>query len=237
MLLEVRGVDTFYGDSQALHGASLDVDEGEQLGVIGRNGMGKTTLVHTIMGFLKPRTGEILLNGKNIAGSPPEVISSEGVTLVPQGRRVFSSLTVAENLKVSQRRGASGDWTVDEVCERLPILGERWNQAAGSLSGGQQQMLSLGRAIVGNGRLILMDEPSEGLDQHHLKLVVDTIHELRRRGTAVVVVEQKLRFALDLVDTVHIMVRGSFVESVSAADVRRDPDVVMRGLGFSSANA
>ncbi len=237
MLLEVRDVDAFYGDSQALHGATLSVAEGEQIGVIGRNGMGKTTLCHTIMGFLRPRRGQITFNGKDIAGAAPEAISRLGVTLVPQGRRVFGSLTVGENLQVSQQVRGTDDWTADDVCQRLPILGDRWNQPAGLLSGGQQQMLALGRAIVGNGSLLLMDEPSEGLDQHHLALVIETVHELRRRGTAVIVVEQKLRFAIDLVDRMHIMVRGAFVDSVTTDEVRRDPDVVLRGLGFSAASA
>ncbi|WRL67213.1 ATP-binding cassette domain-containing protein [Blastococcus brunescens] len=176
-------------------------------------------------------------DGRGISGSPPEKIARRGVTLVPQGRRVFGSLTVGETLRVSYQQRGAEPWTVDEVCQRLPILGERWNQQAGLMSGGQRQMLALGRALVGNGRLVMMDEPSEGLDQHHLALVVETVHELRRRGTAVVVVEQKLRFVLDLVDSLHIMVRGQFVESFSSADVRGNPAPVLRALGFAGGDA
>ncbi|TFV83101.1 ABC transporter ATP-binding protein [Blastococcus sp. CT_GayMR20] len=237
MLLEVRDVDTFYGDSQVLNGAAFAVAPGQQVGILGRNGMGKTTLVHTIMGFLRPRQGEILFDGHRISGSAPEKIARRGVTLVPQGRRVFGSLTVGETLQIAYRKRGAQPWTVKEVCERLPILGDRWNQQAGLMSGGQRQMLALGRALVGNGQLVLMDEPSEGLDQHHLAMVVETVHELRRRGTAVVVVEQKLRFVLDLVDSVHIMVRGQFVESFSSADVRGDPAPVLRALGFTGRDA
>lgn len=233
MLLDVREVDTYYGASQALNGASFSVAAGEQLGILGRNGMGKTTLVHTIMGFLRPKRGEIQFDGHRISGATPESIARQGISIVPQGRRIFGSLTVGENLQIAQRRRGEQPWTVEEVCERLPILGERWNQQAGLMSGGQRQMLALGRAIVGNGRLVLMDEPSEGLDQHHLALVVETVRELRRRGTAVVVVEQKLKFAMDLVDTLHIMVRGHFTESFQSSDVRRDPGPVLRALGFS----
>ncbi len=237
MLLEVQEVDTFYGASQALNSASFSVQAGEQIGILGRNGMGKSTLVHTIMGFLRPRRGEIVFDGHKISGASPESIFARGVTIVPQGRRVFGSLTVGENLQIARRARGSGDWTVDEVCDRLPILRQRWDQPAGLLSGGQQQMLALGRAVVGNGRLVLMDEPSEGLDQHYLALVVETVHELRRRGTAVVVVEQKLRFALDLVDSLHVMVRGHFVDTFAAEDVRRDPAAVLRGLGFGGNDA
>jgi branched-chain amino acid transport system ATP-binding protein len=237
MLLEVRDVDTFYGDSQALNGASFAVEAGQQVGILGRNGMGKTTLVHTVMGFLRPRSGEILFEGHRISGSAPEKISRRGITLVPQGRRVFGSLTVGETLRIAYRRRGDEPFTVEEVCDRLPILGQRWNQQAGLMSGGQRQMLALGRALVGNGRLVLMDEPSEGLDQHHLAMVVDTVHDLRRRGTAVVVVEQKLRFALDLVDSLKVMVRGHFVDSFSSADVRRDPAPVLEALGFTGSDA
>ncbi len=237
MLLEVREVDTFYGDSQALNGASFAVAPGQQVGILGRNGMGKTTLVHTVMGFLRPRRGEILFDGHKISGSAPEKIARRGVTLVPQGRRVFGSLTVGETLRIAYQKRGAEPWTVEQVCERLPILGERWNQPAGLMSGGQRQMLALGRALVGNGQLVLMDEPSEGLDQHHLAMVVETVQELRRRGTAVVVVEQKLRFVLDLVDSLHIMVRGHFVESFSSADVRGNPVPVLRALGFTGGDA
>ena len=234
MLLECKDIDTFYGDSQVLNGTSLNIDEGEHVGIIGRNGMGKTTLVHTLMGLLSPRSGSIRFKGREISGAAPERVARAGITLVPQGRRVFGSLTVGENLEISFRAAGVEGWKVDDVCDRLPILRDRWNQAAGLMSGGQQQMLALGRALVGNGQLILMDEPSEGLDQHHLALVVDVVDELQRRGTAVLVVEQKLRFLLDMVETLRVMVRGQFVQTVDSAAVRADPDLVMKGLGFST---
>jgi branched-chain amino acid transport system ATP-binding protein len=235
MLLEVDDVDVFYGDSQVLHGASLAVAEGEQAGIVGRNGMGKTTLLHTIMGMMRPRRGGIAFRGQPIGGSAPEAIARAGITLVPQGRRVFKSLTVGENLRVSECPGGEGSWTVDDVCSRLPLLADRWNQTAGSLSGGQQQMLALGRAIVGNGSLLLLDEPSEGLDQHHLALLVDVVREMRDGGTAVLLVEQKLRFAMDLVDTVHVMVRGQLTSTVTADEFRASPDAILRDLGFGKA--
>jgi branched-chain amino acid transport system ATP-binding protein len=235
MLLECEGLDTYYGDSQVLHDTSLSIGPSEHVGVIGRNGMGKSTLVHTIMGMVRPRKGKVVYQGKDYAGAAPEKIAAAGITLVPQGRRVFRSLSVAENLRVSYVDRGAGGWTVDEVCDRLPILRDRWSQLAGQLSGGQQQMLALGRALVGNGDLVLMDEPSEGLDQHHLALVVDVVQELRRRGTAVLVVEQKLKFALDMVDELHVMVRGQFVQTISTEEARQNPNVLMEGLGFGSA--
>jgi branched-chain amino acid transport system ATP-binding protein len=234
-LLECEGLDTYYGDSQVLHGTSLSIGPGEHVGVIGRNGMGKSTLVYTIMGMVRARRGRIVFRGTDLSGAAPEKVAAAGITLVPQGRRVFGSLSVGENLRVSHVDRGAGGWTVDEVCDRLPILRDRWSQPAGQMSGGQQQMLALGRALVGNGDLVLMDEPSEGLDQHHLALVVDVVQELRRRGTAVLVVEQKLRFALDMVDELHVMVRGQFVKTVSTEQARLDPSVLMEGLGFGSA--
>ncbi|MCW2851879.1 MAG: transporter ATP-binding protein, partial [Nocardioides sp.] len=153
MLLECKDLDAYYGDSQVLHGTSLSIGPSEHVGIIGRNGMGKSTLVHTIMGMLRPRRGSVLYQGKELAGAAPEKIAAAGITLVPQGRRVFGSLSVGENLRVSHiDRGVDG-WTVDEVCDRLPILRDRWSQLAGQMSGGQQQMLALGRALVGNGEL------------------------------------------------------------------------------------
>ena len=234
-LLECEGLDTYYGDSQVLHDTSLSIGPGEHIGVIGRNGMGTSTLVYTIMGIVRARRGRVVFNGKDLTGAAPEKVAAAGITLVPQGRRVFGSLSVGENLRVSHIDRGSDGWTVDQVCDRLPILRDRWSQPARQMSGGQQQMLALGRALVGNGDLVLMDEPSEGLDQHHLALVVDVVHELRRRGTAVLVVEQKLRFALDMVDQLNVMVRGQFVQTISTEQARTNPSVLMEGLGFGSA--
>lgn len=235
MLFECEDLETFYGDSQVLDGASLKIDEGQHIGIIGRNGMGKTTFVYTLMGMVHPRRGSIKFRGVQIAGAAPESVAKAGITLVPQGRRVFRSLSVLENLQVAFRAVGSDGWTVDDVCDRLPILGERLTQPAGVMSGGQQQMLALGRALVGNGQLILMDEPSEGLDQHHLALVIDIVAELRRRGTAVLIVEQKLRFVLDMVDTLHVMSRGQFVQTVDSQTARKNPETVMEGMGFTAS--
>jgi len=232
-MLTVRDVHTFYGSSHVLQGVSLTVADGEVLGILGRNGMGKTTLVHTITGLLRPRRGVITFGGHDIVGAAPERISRAGVTLVPQGHRVFPSLTAGENLKVAVRRGRGRgkDWSVDEIVDRFPVLGERWNTMAGLLSGGQQQMLALGRALVGNGRLIVLDEPTEGLDPRTVGLVAGVIDEIRRRGTAAILVEQKVDFALRRVDRAVVLSRGMVVhEATDPAALRTDTATLNRLL-------
>jgi branched-chain amino acid transport system ATP-binding protein len=233
MLLEARDLDTYYGPSQVLHGCSIEVGEGECLAVLGRNGVGKTTLVHSLSGLIEIRKGHVRLGGEDLTHAPPEKRLVAGMTLVPQGHRVFKSLTVTENLTVAERRtGAEEAWTVDDVYDRFPILRERARQSAGNLSGGQQQMLAVGRAMLGNGRLVLMDEPSEGLDPQRVALIGDIIAELKQRGTSVLLVEQRVAFALRVADRVAFMVRGEVVESLDGDAVRADPDIVTRHLGL-----
>ena len=232
-MLAVREVHTFYGSSHVLQGISLDVAEGEVLGILGRNGMGKTTLVHTLTGLLRPRRGSITFGGREIAGSPAERIARAGMTLVPQGHRVFPSLTVREHLRIASRpaRGNGRSWTDDEVVQRFPVLRERWNVLAGLLSGGQQQMLALARALVGNGRLIVMDEPTEGLDPHTVAAVSEVMDGIRRRGTSAILVEQKVEFALRRVDRAIILSRGMVVhEATDPEALRNDTRTLSRLL-------
>lgn len=232
MLLEARELDTFYGPSQVLHGCSIAVEEGECLTILGRNGVGKTTLVHSLAGLLPVRRGTVALDGRDITGLAPEKRLAAGLTLVPQGHRIFRSLTVEENLQVAMRRGQRTGWTLDDVYDRFPILLDRVRQSAGSLSGGQQQMLAVGRALLGNGRIVLMDEPSEGLDPHRVALIGSIIDELRQRGTAVLLVEQRVAFALKVADRVAFMSRGAVADTRSCEDVRADPKIVMDNLGL-----
>lgn len=236
MLLEARDLDTFYGPSQVLHGCGIEVDEGECVAVLGRNGVGKTTLVHSLSGLIEVRAGQVRLDGRDLTKAPPEKRLAAGMTLVPQGHRVFKSLTVSENLTVAVRR-TDGDaaWTVDDVYDRFPILRERAKQSAGNLSGGQQQMLAVGRAMLGNGRVVLMDEPSEGLDPQRVALIGDIIAELKQRGTSVLLVEQRVAFALRIADRVAFMVRGEVVESLAGDVARADPELVTRHLGLVGA--
>src|SRR4029077_8979384 len=162
--LTISDLDTYYGDSHVLHGVSFSLQPGRLLGLLGRNGAGKSTCMSTIMGFLKPRRGSISLYGEPVAGLPPDVIARKGICLVPQGRRMFRTLTVRENLMVAAQphKGGRSRWSINRVFELFPRLAERAAQLAGSLSGGEQQMLAIGRALMGNPRVLLMDEPSEG---------------------------------------------------------------------------
>ena len=232
MRLEVADVHASYGSSKVLHGLSLHLAEGEVLGLLGRNGRGKTTLVHTIAGLMKPRAGSITLDGHPIAGLPAERVARHGVALVPQGRRVFRSLTVGEHLDIAARDPGGDGWSIAAVCERFPILAQRWNQMAGQLSGGQQQMLAIGRALVANARLVLMDEPAEGLDPGRMATVADVVRDLRARGTGVLVVEQKVGFALEVVDRVEVIERGRTTFATTPQEVGADRRQLYHELGF-----
>jgi branched-chain amino acid transport system ATP-binding protein len=233
MLLEADGLDTYYGPSQVLHGCGLDVREGECVALLGRNGVGKSTLVHTLAGLIPAKAGVVRLDGVQITGWAPEKRLAAGMTLVPQGHRVFKSLTVEENLEVAERGTRErGAWAMPDVLERFPILAERSAQPAGSLSGGQQQMLAVARALLGNGRLVLMDEPSEGLDPQRVARIGAIVRELKERGTSILLVEQRVSFALSVADRVAFMVRGEVVEVLDAKAVRDDPSSVTFHLGL-----
>ena len=206
--LSLSEVDTLYGDSHVLHGVSFDLKPEKVLALLGRNGAGKTTCMSTIIGWLRPRGGEIRLFGEPIGRLSPETIARKGVGLVPQGRRVFPKLTVRENLVVAQQKGK---WDLDSVFQLFPRLRERAEQYAGSLSGGEQQMLAIGRALMGNPRVLLMDEPSEGLAPIIVAEVGRTIARLKAEGQSIVLVEQNVKLALDLADEVAILNTGRIV--------------------------
>jgi branched-chain amino acid transport system ATP-binding protein len=232
MPLLAEAITTFYGPVQALHGASVEVPGGTVVALLGRNGMGKTTLLHSIAGLVPPRGGQVSVDGQPIKGLPPERIYRQGVALMPQGHRVFPSLTVGENLEVAQRRVAGdGAWTIEEVLAYLPILGDRWKQMGGTLSGGEQQMLTLGRTLVMNGRYVLLDEPVEGLAPAMAEQFGVVIRELRDRGAGVLLVEQRLEFALGLADVVAVMSRGVEVFVGTPDELRADDDIKQRYLG------
>ena len=230
--LIVRGVDAYYGDSHVLHGIDFALHAGRLLGLLGRNGAGKTTCMATIMGFLRPRRGAIDLFGEPVAGLAPETIARRGICLVPQGRRVFRSLTVRENLMVAAQTRQSGSaWTADRVFALFPRLKERHAQDAGSLSGGEQQMLAIGRALMGNPRVLLMDEPSEGLAPQIVHEVGRTIAQLKAEGLSIVLVEQNIKLTLDLADDVVIVNTGVVVFSGTAAETRTNDKVIAQHLG------
>jgi branched-chain amino acid transport system ATP-binding protein len=230
--LGVSDVDSYYGDSHVLHGIGFALRAGGLLGLLGRNGAGKTTCMSTIMGFLRPRRGTISLFGENVAGLAPEAIARKGICLVPQGRRVFRSLTVRENLMVAAQTRAEGNaWSLDRVFTLFPRLKERHAQDAGSLSGGEQQMLAIGRALMGNPRVLLMDEPSEGLAPQIVAEVGRTIAQLKSEGLSIVLVEQNIKLTLDLADDVVIVNTGAVVFQGTAAETKANTTVIAQHLG------
>jgi branched-chain amino acid transport system ATP-binding protein len=231
--LAVDGINALYGDSHVLYDVSFSLAPGRVLALLGRNGAGKTTCINTVIGFLPPRDGGVQLFGEAITRLAPETISRKGVGLVPQGRRIFPTLTVRENLAVARRSrtGVASPWTIDRVFELFPRLHERHQQEAGSLSGGEQQMLAISRALMGNPRVLLMDEPSEGLAPLIVAEVGRTIARLKAAGQSIVLVEQNVKLALDLADDVVILNTGRVVFSGGVDAVRRDTDLITQHLG------
>jgi branched-chain amino acid transport system ATP-binding protein len=227
--LALEGIDALYGESHVLHGVSFALGEGRVLALLGRNGAGKTTCMNTVVGFLPPRSGSVRLFGKPVERLSPEAISRRGIGLVPQGRRVFPRLTVRENLVVAfQKRSA---WTLDKVFDLFPRLKERAGQDAGSLSGGEQQMLAIGRALMGNPSVLLMDEPSEGLAPLIVAEVGRTIARLKREGQSIVLVEQNVQLAFGLADDVVILNTGRVAFAGPVDAVRKDSSLITQHLG------
>jgi branched-chain amino acid transport system ATP-binding protein len=235
--LSLTNVHAFYGDSHILHGVSFSLQPGGVLALLGRNGAGKTTCISTIIGFLKPRGGEIRLFGEPIEGLSPERISRLGIGLVPQGRRIFPSLTVRENLAVAQQRKktAGKPWNVERIYGLFPRLRERHAQFAGTLSGGELQMLAIGRALMGNPRVLLLDEPSEGLAPLIVAEVGRTIRRLKEEGQSIVLVEQNLQLALDVADQGVILNTGRCVFAGSAGDILNNKELIAQNLGVFRA--
>jgi branched-chain amino acid transport system ATP-binding protein len=231
--LQLIDVDAYYGDGHILQQVSFSVGEGRLLGLIGRNGAGKSTCMNVSVGLLPPRSGRVEVFGIDVAGLAPEQIAAHGVALVPQGRRVFRSLTVRENLAVAARvpRDRTAYWTVDAVFAMFPRLGERRHQLASMLSGGEQQMLAIGRALMANPRVLLMDEPSEGLAPQIVADVGSTIARLKGDGLSIVLVEQNIKLTLQLADDITILNSGRVVFSGPANDIRLDDTMITQHLG------
>jgi branched-chain amino acid transport system ATP-binding protein len=220
--LELHDVDAYYGDSHVLQGVSFRLGEGRLLGLLGRNGAGKTTCLNVTVGLLPPRRGGVLVFGEEVGRLPPEQIALRGVALVPQGRRVFRSLTVRENLAVAARRptnGAASAWTLDTVYAMFPRLEERKSQMAAHLSGGEQQMLAIGRALMSNPRVLLMDEPSEGLAPQIVADVMATIRKLKESGLSIVLVEQNPKLVFEIADDIVILNTGRVAVAATTAEV------------------
>ncbi|WP_170352295.1 ABC transporter ATP-binding protein [Ruegeria lacuscaerulensis] len=228
-LLEIRGLDLRYGSSHVLHGVGLNVSD-RPLGILGRNGMGKTSLCNAIMGLHPHSAGEIRFDGIDMTGLPPEKRAQMGIGYVPQGRRVFRSLTVEEHLRIVERKG--GAWSMDRVYETFPRLKERRRNLGDRLSGGEQQMLAIGRALLLNPRLMVLDEPTEGLAPAIVSDVIDLIELIAGEGIAVLLVEQNMHAALAAVQDVAIMVGGEVVERMTAQALESDPAMQKRHLGL-----
>lgn len=227
MLLEVRDLHVHYGKSHILHGPSLTVDAGETVCLLGRNGVGKSTTLKSVMGLVLPTGGAVTFKGRPIAGWPPHRIARLGLGYVPEERRIFPTITVKENLLMGIKR-ASGDrarWTLARVYEFFPRLQERERQRAGSLSGGEQQMLTIGRTLMGNPGLLLVDEPTEGLAPMIVEQVERILLEIHRGGTAILLVEQSMETALALAQRVYVMSKGLIVWSGSVKDLEADAGV------------
>jgi len=228
-VLEVEDIHTYYGESHVLQGVSLRVAPGEVLAILGRNGMGKTTLIRSVIGFTPPRRGAVRFKGEDITRWPPYRMVESGMALVPQGRRVFPSLSVRENLEVA--RSGRGGWTIDRVHALFPRLRERGGSRANKLSGGEQQMLAIGRALMSNPVLLLLDEPTEGLAPLLVREVGRVIAQLKGEGLSILLVEQNLPLALSVADRTHILSRGQIVHSSLPADLDKSQEIKAKYLG------
>ncbi len=236
--LRLCDVDAFYGDSHALHRVSFALGEGRLLGLLGRNGAGKSTCMNVAVGLLPPRSGTVELLGAPVTRLAPEDIAARGVALVPQGRRIFKSLTVRENLAVAARRGSAAggpcrqsEWTLTTVFDMFPRLGERCRQMAVHLSGGEQQMLAIGRALMANPRVLLLDEPSEGLAPQIVAEVMATIRKLKESGLSIVLVEQNPKLVFEIADDVVILNSGRVVAAGPAGELQERERDLRQHLG------
>jgi branched-chain amino acid transport system ATP-binding protein len=229
-ILQVEDIHTYYGEAYVLQGLSLELGQGQILGLLGRNGVGKTTLVNSIVGFNRPRRGRILFKGEDVTGSTSFQTVRMGMGLVPQGRRAFASLTVEENLEVAKTRKEG--WTLKRVYELFPRLEERRRQRAKTLSGGEQQMLAIARGLMTNPDCLIMDEPSEGLAPIIIQTVWQAVSKLKAQGLSILLVEQNAALALQLVDHVHVISKGRVVYSGTPKELWADDAVKSKYLGI-----
>jgi branched-chain amino acid transport system ATP-binding protein len=229
-MLDVEAIHTYYGDSHVLHGVSLRVALGEAVALLGRNGAGKTTTIRSIVGFTPPRTGRVVFAGQAIERWPAYRVARQGLALVPQGRRIFAPLSVRENLTLGAR--AQG-WTLERVFALFPRLRERESQAGGTLSGGEQQMLAIGRALMTNGRLLLLDEPSEGLAPLIVREIGGILLALKAERLSLLLVEQNYHLALRVADRVYVMNKGQIVYEGTPTALEADEDIKRRYLGVA----
>jgi len=233
-MLEIKDIEVYYGMIQAIKGVSFEVNEGEVIALIGANGAGKTTILHTITGLITPKKGQIMFEGKDLTHVPAHKIVSMGMAHVPEGRRVFAQLSVLDNLKMgafTRKDKNEIEETLAKVYKRFPRLEERKNQMAGTLSGGEQQMLAMGRALMSHPKIILMDEPSMGLSPIFVNEIFDIIREVSESGTTVLLVEQNAKKALSIADRAYVLETGNIVLEGQASDLLNDDSVKKAYLG------
>ncbi len=231
MMLQVKRINTYYGTSHVLQDVSLDVKAGESVALLGRNGMGKTTTLRSIIGLTPPKNGSIRFQGDEINGLPPHDIAPRGVGYIPDDLRIFPDLTCEENLEIARRVcKRSGYWTKQKVEELFPVLADRRRQKGASLSGGEKKMLSLGRSLMMNPSLILLDEPSEGLAPMVRRRLMETIHEIRNRGMTILLADQNLKFCIEVCDRGYIIEKGSVVYEGGMQSIWSNEEVVKRYL-------
>jgi branched-chain amino acid transport system ATP-binding protein len=237
-VLDVADLHTYYGDSHVLQGVSLRAERGKVTAVLGRNGVGKTTLCRSLTGLTPPRSGRVSFDGVDTARLPPHRIRDAGISLVPQGRRIFTSLSVTENLAIAARAASSnGAWTVDRVFQIFPRLAERGDHGGGELSGGEQQMLAIARALVANPALLIMDEPTEGLAPSLVAEVGRLIGQLRQEGTSVLLVEQSAAFAVQVSDYAYVMSQGAIVHASAPEALWGNEEIKTQYLGVPGRSA
>jgi branched-chain amino acid transport system ATP-binding protein len=230
MLLEVKDLNTYYGASHILQGISLTLDQGEIVALLGRNGMGKSTALKSIMGLVKPRSGEVVFRGKDIAGYPPYKIAKAGIGYVPEERRIFPNLSVLDNLAMGIKGGKIDEvnpntWTVDRIFDHFPKLKERSNQNGALLSGGEQQMLAIGRTLMGNPELLMVDEPTEGLSPLLVKEVRDMIADINKAGVSILLVEHNLKVAMSLANRVYLMGKAHIGFKGTTEELEAQPEI------------
>ena len=231
-MLEVESIQTYYGESHVLHGVSVRVALGEAVALLGRNGAGKTTLIRSVAGMTPPRDGRVVFDGQAVERWPAYRIARRGLALVPQGRRIFAPLSVRENLLLGAR---PGEWRLDKVYDLFPRLREREEQSGGTLSGGEQQMLAIGRALMTNGRMLVLDEPSEGLAPLVVREIGRVVQGLKGERLSILLVEQNYHLALRVADRVYVMNKGQIVWEGTPASLEADEEIKRRFLGVAEA--
>jgi branched-chain amino acid transport system ATP-binding protein len=231
--MEARGLHTYYGASHILHGVDFSIARGESVGLMGRNGMGKSTLLKTMLGLVRARSGRVCVKGNDVTAAAPHVIAQAGVAYVPEGRGIFPNLTVKENLVMAARPGRDGrcEWTLERVLQTFPRLGERLQHGGAELSGGEQQMLTIGRALLTNPDLLILDEATEGLAPLIAREIMRIVATVRSSGIATVIVDKNFGAVNAITDRNVILVKGEVVYSGSAEELRRRPEVHLRYLG------